>query len=96
MRCFSSRTIGVGACGRGTRACSAFAEPQASAKWRLLWRLAPRLLDRWDAQGRLTALNTAVSDATKKVGTAHSRSSLRATSAPVLLPAHSTIHTSPA
>ena len=43
------------------------AVPQAAAKWRLLWRLAPRLLERWSATGRLNAINAAVSAVTKKV-----------------------------
>ncbi len=41
--------------------------PQASAKWRLMWRLAPRLLEQWSATGRLDAINAAVSTTTKKV-----------------------------
>ena len=34
--------------------------PQDSAKWRLLWRLAPRLLERWSTAGRLDAIHGAV------------------------------------
>ena len=40
---------------------------QASAKWRLLWRFAPRLLEHWSAIGRLDDVNAAVSTTTKKV-----------------------------
>ena len=45
---------------------------QASAKWRLLWRLAPRLLEHWSATGRLDAINAAVSTTTKRVNEADS------------------------
>ena len=41
--------------------------PQASAKWRILWRMAPRLLEHWSESGRSDAINTAVSTATKEV-----------------------------
>ena len=40
---------------------------QASAKWRMFWRLAPRLFARWDASGRLGALYAATKTATKHV-----------------------------
>jgi len=40
---------------------------QAAVKWRLMWRLAPRLLESWAETGRLNAINAAVSAATKKV-----------------------------
>ena len=41
--------------------------PQASAKWRLFWRLAPRLLKQWDASGRLAAIYAGSTEATKHV-----------------------------
>jgi len=44
---------------------------QAAVKWRLLWRLAPRLLERWAETGRLNEINAAVSAATKKVCAGH-------------------------
>ncbi len=50
---------------------------QAAAKWRLMWRLAPHLLERWSATGRLNAVNTAVSAITKKVCGAHKQHSGR-------------------
>ena len=40
---------------------------QASAKWRLFWRLAPRLLKQWDANGRLAAIYAGSTRATKHV-----------------------------
>jgi hypothetical protein len=43
------------------------AAPQASAKWRIMWRMAPRLLERWSEAGRLNAINAAVTTSVKKV-----------------------------
>ena len=40
---------------------------QASAKWRIMWRLAPWLLEHWSETGRLDAINAAVTAAVKKV-----------------------------
>ena len=40
---------------------------QAAIKWRLVWRLAPRLLERWSEAGHLNEINAAVSAMTKKV-----------------------------
>ena len=40
---------------------------QASAKWRLLWRLAPGLYRRMDASGRLGAMYAAIKKATRAV-----------------------------
>ena len=40
---------------------------QASAKWRIVWRLAPRLLERWSEAGRLNAINAAVTETTHQV-----------------------------
>ena len=40
---------------------------QASAKWRLMWRLTPRLLEHWSEVGRLNTINAAVTATTKKV-----------------------------
>ena len=41
--------------------------PQAYTPWRLLWRLVPRLLDRWSVTGRTFPLHKALSDTTSKV-----------------------------
>jgi len=49
---------------------------QASAKWRLVWRLAPRLLEHWSETGRLNAINAAVTATTKKVCCARLHSSI--------------------
>ena len=40
---------------------------QAGAKWRVMWRLAPSLMEHWSASGRLNAINAAVTTTTKKV-----------------------------
>jgi len=43
---------------------------QASAKWRMFWRLAPSLLKRWDASGRLAAVYASSTEATRQVRSA--------------------------
>ena len=40
---------------------------QAFAKWRLMWRLMPRLLEFWNRAGRLPAMNLALLETTSKV-----------------------------
>ena len=44
------------------------AAPQASADRRLMWRLAPRLLERWSAAGSHNAVHAAVTSTTEQVG----------------------------
>ena len=43
------------------------AVPQAFAKWRLMWRLVPRVLERWNRAGRRPGMHLALLETTSKV-----------------------------